>query len=121
MERLARLGFSARSGRNEFHCHLCHVLDDDRLFPGRLRPPLRQRLLDRRADLPACAAGLRGDAAVLVHSVLDVPAEDFSEDLRGDGAEMTITELLLAELDREAVAIRKALERVPEGKNDWKP
>ncbi len=34
---------------------------------------------------------------------------------------MTITELLLAELDREAVAIRKALERVPEGKNDWKP
>jgi len=34
---------------------------------------------------------------------------------------MTITELLLAELDREAVAIRKTLERVPEGKNDWKP
>jgi len=34
---------------------------------------------------------------------------------------MTITELLLAELDRAAVAIRKALERVPEGKNDWKP
>ncbi len=34
---------------------------------------------------------------------------------------MTITELLLAELDREAVGIRKTLERVPEGKNDWKP
>ena len=34
---------------------------------------------------------------------------------------MTITELLLAELDREAIAIRKTLERVPEGKNDWKP
>ena len=34
---------------------------------------------------------------------------------------MKITELLLAELDREAVGIRKALERVPEGKNDWKP
>jgi len=32
-----------------------------------------------------------------------------------------ITELLLAELDREAVGIRKTLERVPEGKNDWKP
>src|ERR1700754_801118 len=34
---------------------------------------------------------------------------------------MKITELLLAELDREAVGIRKALESVPEGKNDWKP
>jgi hypothetical protein len=32
-----------------------------------------------------------------------------------------LTELLLAELDREAVGIRKTLERVPEGKNDWKP
>jgi len=34
---------------------------------------------------------------------------------------MKINELLLAELDREAVGIRKTLERVPEGKNDWKP
>jgi uncharacterized damage-inducible protein DinB len=34
---------------------------------------------------------------------------------------MTLTELLLAELDRETAANRKALERVPEGKNDWKP
>src|SRR6202171_993668 len=34
---------------------------------------------------------------------------------------MKITELLLAELDREAGGIRKTLERVPEGKNDWKP
>lgn len=34
---------------------------------------------------------------------------------------MKITELLIAEIDREAVPIRKALERVPEGKNDWKP
>ncbi len=34
---------------------------------------------------------------------------------------MKITELLLAELDREAVGIRKTLQSVPEGKNDWKP
>jgi uncharacterized damage-inducible protein DinB len=34
---------------------------------------------------------------------------------------MKLTELLLAELDREAVGMRKTLERVPEGKNDWKP
>lgn len=34
---------------------------------------------------------------------------------------MKLNELLLAELDREAVGIRKTLERVPEGKNDWKP
>lgn len=37
------------------------------------------------------------------------------------GNTMKITKLLLAELDREAVGIRKTLERVPEGKNDWKP
>ena len=34
---------------------------------------------------------------------------------------MKLTELLLAELDREAVSTRKTLQRVPEGKNDWKP
>jgi uncharacterized damage-inducible protein DinB len=34
---------------------------------------------------------------------------------------MKITELLLDELDREAVGIRKTLEQVPEGRNDWKP
>jgi uncharacterized damage-inducible protein DinB len=32
-----------------------------------------------------------------------------------------ITELLLAELDREMVGTRRALERAPEGENDWKP
>src|ERR1700760_1254214 len=34
---------------------------------------------------------------------------------------MKITELLLGELERESEGIRKTLERVPEGKNDWKP
>ena len=33
----------------------------------------------------------------------------------------TIAELLLEELDREAAGTRRALERVPEGRNDWKP
>jgi uncharacterized damage-inducible protein DinB len=33
----------------------------------------------------------------------------------------TIAELLLAELDREAVGTRRMLERVPEGRDDWKP
>jgi uncharacterized damage-inducible protein DinB len=33
----------------------------------------------------------------------------------------TITELLVAELDREMPGTRRALERVPEGQNDWKP
>src|SRR5215470_13546077 len=37
------------------------------------------------------------------------------------GTTMKLTELLLAELEREADGIRKTLERVPEGKNDWKP
>jgi len=34
---------------------------------------------------------------------------------------MKITELLIEELDHEAIGSRKALEHVPEGKNDWKP
>src|SRR6266540_3205918 len=34
---------------------------------------------------------------------------------------MKMTEMLLAQLEREASGTRKALERVPEGKNDWKP
>lgn len=34
---------------------------------------------------------------------------------------MKLTELLLAELEREAAGTRSALARVPEGQNDWKP
>ena len=34
---------------------------------------------------------------------------------------MTLKEYLLAELEREAPLTRRALEAVPEGKDDWKP
>jgi uncharacterized damage-inducible protein DinB len=34
---------------------------------------------------------------------------------------MKLTELFLAELDREVARSRRALEQVPEGKYDWKP
>ncbi len=34
---------------------------------------------------------------------------------------MELKQLYLAQLDREAAATRKAIERVPEGRNDWKP
>lgn len=34
---------------------------------------------------------------------------------------MELTELFLAELDREAERSRRALEQVPEGKDEWKP
>ena len=34
---------------------------------------------------------------------------------------MKLTELYLAELDREVERSRRALENVPEGKHDWKP
>lgn len=34
---------------------------------------------------------------------------------------MKITELLITELEHECEGSRKALEHVPEGKNDWKP
>ena len=34
---------------------------------------------------------------------------------------MSIAELLLAQLERETASTRKMIERVPEGKADWKP
>jgi uncharacterized damage-inducible protein DinB len=43
------------------------------------------------------------------------------EDATGGPPVMKMTELLLAELEREAPASRRALEQVPEGRSDWKP
>jgi uncharacterized damage-inducible protein DinB len=37
------------------------------------------------------------------------------------GDEMKLTSVILEQLDHEAELTRRALERVPEGKNDWKP
>jgi uncharacterized damage-inducible protein DinB len=34
---------------------------------------------------------------------------------------MKLNELLLAQLEREARATRETLERIPEGRNDWRP
>ena len=34
---------------------------------------------------------------------------------------MKLTSVILEQLDREAELTRRALERVPKGKNDWKP
>jgi uncharacterized damage-inducible protein DinB len=34
---------------------------------------------------------------------------------------MKMTDLFLADLEREATSTRRALERVPEGRDDWKP
>src|SRR6185436_20102881 len=34
---------------------------------------------------------------------------------------MKLTSLILEQIDREAELTRRALERVPKGKNDWKP
>ena len=34
---------------------------------------------------------------------------------------MKVKDMLLAQLERESTGTRKALENVPEGKNDWKP
>src|SRR5215813_10589103 len=35
--------------------------------------------------------------------------------------QMKLTDMFLAELEREAAGTRRTLERVPEGRNDWKP
>ncbi len=40
---------------------------------------------------------------------------------KGETTMPKIADLLLAELEREAAGTRRALERVPEGRNDWKP
>jgi hypothetical protein len=42
-----------------------------------------------------------------------------SDDVEVQG--MKITEFFLGELEREGASTRKVLERVPEGKNAWKP
>src|SRR5579883_3449056 len=34
---------------------------------------------------------------------------------------MELKQIFLAQLEREAASTRKTLERVPEGRNDWKP
>lgn len=34
---------------------------------------------------------------------------------------MDVKEFLVGQFERETVAARKAVERVPEGRNDWKP
>ena len=34
---------------------------------------------------------------------------------------MKLTEFFLSQLEREAAGTRKALERMPEGTNNWKP
>jgi uncharacterized damage-inducible protein DinB len=39
----------------------------------------------------------------------------------GEEPRMKLTEYFLAQLERETAGTRKALERVPEGKNNWKP
>ena len=38
-----------------------------------------------------------------------------------EGKRMKLTELFLGELEREGKSTRKVLERVPKGKNAWKP
>jgi uncharacterized damage-inducible protein DinB len=44
-----------------------------------------------------------------------------SETKTEKGAAMELKKIFLAQLDREAAASRKAVERVPEGHSDWKP
>src|SRR5215472_7936588 len=38
-----------------------------------------------------------------------------------EDSDMKMTDLFLADLEREAASTRRALERVPEGRDDWKP
>jgi hypothetical protein len=41
--------------------------------------------------------------------------------LEAKGKNMKLTELLLAQLERETEGTRNAVKRVPEGRNDWAP
>lgn len=42
-------------------------------------------------------------------------------DARKRGKRMNVTSVILEQIDREAEVTRRALEKVPQGKNDWKP
>jgi hypothetical protein len=82
MERMAAMGFPAGGGRNELDCRLRDELDDDGLLQRRLGPPLwKGHIGDGRADFSACASRFCSDADLLAHPILDVPPENFLEDL----------------------------------------
>jgi uncharacterized damage-inducible protein DinB len=58
-------------------------------------------------------------AALFIFSnTLGLPYVTFGQD---NGNAMKLTDMFLAELDREAARTRRALEHVPRGRDDWKP
>src|SRR6202021_936186 len=79
---MAALGVSANRGRNELDCHLLDELDDGIFRQRRVRPPLwHGRISNCRTDFSARASRLSGNADLLAHPILDVPPEDFPQDL----------------------------------------
>src|ERR1700722_601984 len=81
---MAALGVSVDRGRHELDCHLLDELDDGIFRQRRVRPPLwHGHISDRRTDFSARASRLSGNADLLAHPILDVPPEDFPQDLSG--------------------------------------
>ncbi len=56
-----------------------------------------------------------------MHSVSSSVFKEDGSHMSPDQTSLKMTDLFLAELKREAIGTRKALERVPEGQNDWRP
>lgn len=83
MERMAALGISTGCNRDELDCHLCDELDDvGFLSEGPGYPPRLGDIESGATDLPACCVRGRNHIDLLVNPVLDVPPQDFSQDLR---------------------------------------
>ena len=76
------MGVPAGGDRNELDCRLRDELDDGEFFWRRRGTPLWMGALGfGEPDFPACNPRFCGDLDLLARPVLDVPAQDFPEDL----------------------------------------
>ena len=77
------MGVPSRGRRDELDCHLCNELDDGEILQRCPGPTFwRAAVGNGRADLSIRPSWVCIDGDVLAHPVLDVSAEDFSEDMR---------------------------------------
>src|SRR6266567_5195434 len=89
---MAAMGVPAAGGGNELDCRLRDELDDGCVLRQRLRPPLwKGDSDDGRPYFSARPSRFCGTAHLLAHPVVDVPQEDFPEDLSSIQLELVPT------------------------------
>jgi hypothetical protein len=105
---MAALGVSAGRGWHELDCHLLDELDDGVFRQRRVRPPLwHGHISNCRTDFSARASRLSGNADLLAHPILDVPPEDFPQDLSGSTNRTLVRKRLTNTPVRQAGSVLK--------------